>query len=166
MELISIGKIIGVHGLEGRLKLLWYGESTDIFHTLKVIYLEISGTSQPYEIQHIMPYKKAYLLSLKGIDNREAAQLLVGANLFMSKDNLPVLEENVWYWHDLIGMRVFELGVKKWIGVITEIIRTGSNDVFVIKEDDKECLLPAIQSVIQHVDIETKTMSVIVPEGL
>ena len=82
---------------------------------------------------------------------------------------MPPLEDDTYYWIDLIGMAVFGPD-DEYLGHITEIITTGANDVYVVKTPDdyqvKEILLPAISSVIIEVDMAAKRMCVVLPEGL
>ena len=79
--------------------------------------------------------------------------------------SLPKLENGVYYWDDLIGIEVVSInGVP--LGRIESIFQTGSNDVYVIKQGDRELLLPALRSVIKSIDLGARRMEVEVPEGL
>ena len=94
---------------------------------------------------------------------------MVGLELYLKKSQLAKLEEDTYYWFELIGLRV--LTVKdEFIGHVSQILPTGGNDVYVIKRPNnankKECLIPAIADVIQRIDLVEKTMIVNLPEGL
>jgi len=82
---------------------------------------------------------------------------------------LPELEEDTHYWFDIIGLSVF-LKDNTFIGNVTSVIPTGSNDVYVVKDPDKnktqEILIPAIESVVLEIDLKNGRMSVDLPEGL
>jgi 16S rRNA processing protein RimM len=101
------------------------------------------------------------LIRLEGINNPEDARILSNQDLFLPADRLPDLEEGNYYYRQLIGIRV-EDDEGNHMGEIVEIIETGANDVYVIfnKEEGKETLIPAIQSVIQKIDIESNLMVV------
>jgi 16S rRNA processing protein RimM len=74
-------------------------------------------------------------------------------------------EEGDYYWVDLIGLSVFTMeGV--FLGILENIFSTGSNDVFVVKNEKTEKLIPALESVVKKIDLVGKTMTVELPEGL
>ena len=79
------------------------------------------------------------------------------------------MEEGTYYWFDLIGLSVFTVE-GEFLGQISSIIPTGSNDVYVVKDSkrglDYERLIPALESVIRSIDIKMKTVRVNLPEGL
>jgi 16S rRNA processing protein RimM len=90
---------------------------------------------------------------------------LIGAELFIARDELPELEEDSYFWFDLIGMAVYTTA-DEYLGRIESIIETGSNDVYVVQDHKKEVLIPALESVVIAIDTKAKRMQVILPEGL
>lgn len=175
-DFLPVGKIIGVHGVKGILKVISYSESPFLFKPDSSILLKYpdnrkiqgSFTEVFYKIEWVKPHKHNFLMCLKEITDCNMAEELIGAELCIEKANLPELEDGTYYWTDLIGLSVFS---KKdsdeiFIGHIESIIPTGSNDVYVVKNGDKEILIPAIESVIISVNLEKKIMLVNLPEGL
>jgi 16S rRNA processing protein RimM len=78
---------------------------------------------------------------------------------------LPELAEGEFYWCDLLGLKVVtDLG--EFLGTLTDIIATGSNDVYVVKNDSREYLIPALADVVLEVDLDEGKMVVSPPEGL
>lgn len=165
-EYISIGKITGVHGLHGNLKVYMYSESVDACE--KGNRIQVSGTAGErdiYTIRTAKPYKKGALLTFEEVDDINAAEKLVGSEIFISRDSLSELEEDEFYWFEIIGLDVFSVdGV--FLGVVKSIFPTGSNDVYVVKKSGHEILIPALESVILSIDLEMKKMTVDLPEGL
>jgi len=163
---ILMGRIVGAHGIAGNLKFLSYAESLAVFEAGRtVVARREAGDETVYEIQWAKAQGRSSLLSLKGVASRSQAEALIGCDLFLDKTNLPKLEEGTYYWADLIGIEVYSVdGVL--LGRIESIFPTGSNDVYVIKKEDRELLLPALRSVIKSVDLEARRMEVEVPEGL
>jgi 16S rRNA processing protein RimM len=105
------------------------------------------------------------LLSFEGVRSREEAQTLTNLEVFNTVNEQPPLPEGNYYHHQLIGLRVFEDAV--CIGLISEVLVTGANDVFVVKgADGSELLLPNIPSVILKVNLEDQRMDVHILEGL
>jgi 16S rRNA processing protein RimM len=165
-DAVLIGKIVGVHGIKGNCKIRSYAESLSVFQTYSVVIVATSdGRQNPYEINWVKPHAKAALISLKGVDTRDQAEAFIGCELFIEKNRLPDPEEGSYYWFDLIGLDVFD-DDQKYLGRLESIIQTGSNDVYVVKEDDTEILIPALESVVQKIDLKNRRMQVDLPEGL
>jgi 16S rRNA processing protein RimM len=78
---------------------------------------------------------------------------------------LPELDEDTYYWFELIGIEVYTTEAE-YLGRIASIFPTGSNDVYVVKDQKKEILVPALESVVVGIDLEQKIMRVRLPEGL
>ena len=163
---ILMGRIVGAHGTAGSLKMASYAESVDVFvpgRTLLAVGL--SGDETVYEIDWTRSQGRTTLLGLKGVTRRSQAEALTGCELFIEKAALPALDEGTYYWDDLIGMEVFSID-GALLGRIESIFRTGSNDVYVVKQKDRELLLPALKSVVATIDLKARRMEVAVPEGL
>lgn len=169
-HLLSIGKIVGVHGLNGVVKVYSYAESVTRYRSGTPLYLKNArGDGFALKIVWAKPHSKTILLSLEGIENRNQAEELIGSELFIEKDALETLEEGSYYWADLMGLSVVGL-TGDYIGKITAIVPTGSNDVYVAKRMDGtteiEVLIPALASVVREVDLDQRVMRVDLPEGL
>ncbi len=165
-EYISIGKITGVHGLHGNLKVYSWSNSLDAYHSGASIMLRnTTGAEKSYTISKAKPYKKGVLLTLKHVADINAAEMLVGSEVLVLRELLPELGDDEFYWFEIIGMQVIS-GEGDVLGTIKSIFPTGSNDVYVVKNNNDEILIPALESVIRSIDLETKTMTVDLPEGL
>jgi 16S rRNA processing protein RimM len=165
-DLVLIGKIVGTHGLKGTSKIQPYAESLEIFKSGTALLVSSpDGSENRYEIDWIKPHSRGALLALKEITGCDQAKSLIGSELFIGKAELPKLETGAYYWFDLIGVNVYTSD-DRCIGRIDSIIETGANDVYVVKNADKEILVPALESVVRSIDIESKIMRVELPEGL
>jgi 16S rRNA processing protein RimM len=163
---LHIGTIVGVHGIKGYLKLYSSAESTDFFRPGKQLALHLSGREAAiYTVLDFQPHNKGFRIAFDDVTTRDAAELLVGSEVYVKRSELPAPEKDTWYWCDLIGVEVFQTDHTP-IGRIENIFSTGANDVFVVKDGRKETLIPAIASVIRRVDLDQKTMTVELPEGL
>lgn len=161
-----IGKIVGIHGLKGTGKLRCYAESLSVFSPgNSILVRDQCGRETSYEINWVKPHTGIPLISFKGITNRDQAKNLIGAELFIPQSKLPELDEDTYYWFDLIGIEVYTK-TEEFLGRIESILETGSNDVYVVKKHEKEVLIPALESVILEIDLEHKRMQVDLPEGL
>jgi len=167
---LLIGKIIGVHGIQGNLKVYSYAESLSVFEPgSSILAINKQGIETTYTIKWAKPHNRDVLLSLEGIEARDFSEGLRGTRLYISKAKLPELEDGVYYWFDLIGLSVFTTE-NNYIGSVASIIETGSNDVYVVrdpnKDEDNETLIPALESVVIEIDLSQKMMRVDLPEGL
>jgi 16S rRNA processing protein RimM len=164
--LILIGKIVGAHGVKGNCKIRSYAESLTVFQPgSEILIATSSGLKNVYEINWAKPHSKVDLLSLKGVTTRIQAQALIGSELFIEKAQLPELDDESYYWYDLIGLEVFTTD-NHYLGRLDSILQTGSNDVYVVKKGEDEILIPALESVVHAIDLEKKRMRVELPEGL
>lgn len=167
---VPVGKIVGAHGVKGNIKVYSYAESLSVFKPGSLILLiNPKGFEKNYKIQWVKPHGKLALLALKGVENRNSVETLIGSVFFIERANLPEPEDGSYYWLDIIGMSVFTTD-DEYIGLVESIIPTGSNDVFVVrnpnKAHDNETLIPALGSVILKINLKLKTMRVDLPEGL
>ena len=165
-NLVPIGKITGVHGLGGNVKVFSYSGFSSTYAPEQRLIVKNGDEDREsnYIIDWVKPYKKGILLKFKGLD-RSAAEAMVGADIYIERSALPELEADTYYWFELIGLDVYS-PTQAHIGVVTSIIPTGSNDVYVVRKGKEEILIPAIASVIQDIDPENGKMIVCLPEGL
>lgn len=164
--ILQVGKIVGVHGIKGELKVHSSVESVDLLQPGNEVLLQgTGGDCQAFTVRRIRPYKNILRLAIDGIDDRNAAEEMVGADLFVPRSALPETDSDTWYWCDLIGLEVYKTD-DDYVGRLTSIIETGSNDVFVINDGEAETLVPALASVVIDIDLEAGRMRVELPEGL
>jgi 16S rRNA processing protein RimM len=118
-----------------------------------------------YGVESIRRHGREWLLRLEGIADRDAAERLRGGILYSRLDDLPPLPEGVYYLHQIEGLEVLtEAGEN--LGTVREVLKTGANDVYVVKGDSGEILLPAIPQVIRAVRLAEGRMIVRMMEGL
>jgi len=163
---LLVGKVVGVHGVRGNLKVHSYAESLSVFESSSTIRIGTKdGRRGSYAIEWAKPHKRIVLLSLREITTIDQAKGLIGAELFIDRATLPALETGTYYWFDIIGLAVYTLD-RVYLGRVESIIPTGGNDVYVVKKDGVEVLVPALASVVRDVDVEAKTMRIDLPEDL
>ena len=111
-------------------------------------------------------YFNNLLVKFVGIDTIEEAEKLKNLQIKIDSENIGELEENEFYFHEIIGCEVFDENGKS-LGEIIEILTPGANDVWVIKgQNGKEILIPYIEDVVKKIDIENKKIDIEVMEGL
>ena len=166
MELLEIGRIVGSHGLAGRVKVLSYLESQDMLNNLPEVFVgRRSQETVPFSLDAVQPGREFFILKLGGIEDRDAAAKLVRSSVWMPSEKMKKLPEGEYYWRDIIGLQVVtEEG--QFLGRIESVFPTGSNDVYVCRAAEKEILLPAIGEVVRKIDTDRGIMVVRLLKGL
>nr|WP_263313517.1 ribosome maturation factor RimM [Mammaliicoccus sp. Marseille-Q6498] len=162
---VEIGKIVNTHGIKGEVKVLSDSDFTEErFQPGQSIVVKHKNEELSFVIASYRMHKNFHLLTFEGIHNINDIEYLKGSKIFQEQGNDSIgLEENEFYYSDIIGCTVF---VKdEALGRVVEIIETGANDVWVVK-GDKEYLIPYIEDVVKQVDVENKTILIEPMEGL
>jgi 16S rRNA processing protein RimM len=156
---IVIGRVSRPHGTQGEIRIEYFNpDDLQFFSRYQMIFLQgDKGSPQPYRPIAVRPHKKFILALLEGIQSRAEAEQLRGKVVLVDAAELPPLDADEYYWHDILGMRVVtEDGGN--VGTITEIFPTRSNDVYVVREGEREVLIPAIKEVVVSIDTKARTM--------
>jgi 16S rRNA processing protein RimM len=162
-DTIPVGKITGLHGVKGEVKLTPYGDLEGV--EWKTVYIAIGGSVLTVVVNRSRAHKGRFILELEGYSDRDSAATLTGAEVSIKKDDLPPLAEDEYYYDDLVGMEVVTDDGRE-LGLLKTIISTGSNDVFEVKGPLGEVLIPAIRQVVLDVDSGKKRITVHLLEGL
>src|SRR5690606_18343211 len=99
-------------------------------------------------------------------DSEEQALILIGANVFLPLELLPKLSGTRFYYHEVIGWEITDLNAGVSAGFITDILENGPNDLFQLKNEDQEVLIPVADAWIKSLDREKKIIFMDLPEGL
>lgn len=164
---LVIGKIVSAHGVKGYVKVYCEPQSFKVLRQGSTVLLKDSKGNESFlEILDARPQGKILLILLKGVSDRSKAETLAGSEILVERASLPELEEDTYYWADILGLKVYSSD-DHYIGVVESIIETGSNDVYEVRTpEDKEILIPAIASVVLEIDLYKKIIRVDLPEGL
>ena len=116
------------------------------------------------EVESARPHKQAMLVKFAGVDTRDAAEALRGAEIVIPREEVRPLPDGSWYIFELEGLEVYtEDGTR--LGVLTEVLQGAGNDVYVV-QGEREILLPAIKQVVLDVDRDARRMKVHLLDGL
>jgi len=164
-DLLPIAKIVKCWGLKGHVKLLDYAESPEIYGRVRELYLCRESRVLPLVVENVREHRGRVLLKFRGRDRIEEVEDLLQETLYLHKRDLDPLEPGEYYWFQLIGMAVHtDSGVA--LGTLREIVNTGSNDVYVVRQGDREWLIPATAQVVLDVDVSRNRMTVHPLEGM
>ena len=169
-DLILVGRVVGAHGIRGFLRVHAYAESLSVYEAGEGIRVAFpDGSVRTMTVQWMRPHGRGLLMALEAVTDRGQAENLIGSELFVDQSRLPTLEEDTYYWFDLVGLSVYDT-TGALLGLLDEIIPTPGNDIYVVKGKQYgqpgEMLIPAIGDVVLKIDLDNKTMIVDPPEGL
>ena len=165
---LKVGKIVNTHSLKGEVKVI---SSTDFEEERfkkgsKLLITRGNQLIREVVVQSYRNHKNFLLVKFEGIDSVEEAEKLKNLQIKIDSDEVGELEENEFYFHQIIGCEVFDENDKN-LGEIIDILTPGANDVWVIKgENGKEILIPYIENVVKKIDITSKKVNIEVMEGL
>lgn len=161
-----IGNIVNTQGIKGEVRVMPTVDDVSRFELLEHIFIDRKGNIKEYEIENVRFHKQFVLLKLKGVDDMTTAETLKGTVIKITEDMAIPCEDDEYYIRDLYDMEVVTVEGEK-LGIITDVIFTGANDVYAVKnEEGKEILIPAIKECIIKVDVENNAMTVKLLEGL
>lgn len=164
--LIPVGKITATHGIKGLLKVHSFSGNAESLQGCNFVTLKSrSGDLSRLELTTIVSQGVKLLLGFKGLNDINQVQPLVGSEICLQRRQLPEPDEGEYYWCDLIGLRV-ETVEGAALGVIEEIFEAGSSDVYVVRDGQREYLIPAIADVISSIDLKEGLLRITPLEGL
>lgn len=159
---IVVGKIATAFGVKGWVKVISFTQPTENLMTLVPWYLKTHQTWQPLKIEECKPHSDTLVVKLAQCNDRDAAMLLRGKEIAVTREQLPDLEADEYYWTDLEGLNVVTVDGLT-LGSVSYIFATGSNDVLVIKDKTtkKEIFIPfLLDQFIKKVDLTEKVIEV------
>ncbi len=118
-----------------------------------------------YTIRAVRTHKRALLVTLDGIGTRNQAEVLRGKLFEVPEGDLPHLEEDQYFRFDILGIEVVDENGSS-LGKVVEVLETGANDVYIVRDEESELLIPAIDSVVKEIDTAAQRMVVDVLPGL
>lgn len=138
-------------GVRGWVKVHAYTEHSDSLLDYPVWWLGRNGQWRECEVLGCDVHPKALVAHLAGCDDRDAAAALRGSEIAVPRESLPQVDENEYYWADLIGLKVVNAAGQE-LGSITGLLETGANDVLVV-QGERERLIPFVAQVVLEVDL-------------
>ena len=161
MKKVVIGKISAPHGVRGEVRIVPLTDFPERFENLKTIFLE---DDSKMELESVKFSNKFIIAKFKNINSRNDIEIFNGKLLMLNRSDIPSLPEGEYYNFDIIGLEVIDDKGSK-LGKITEVLKTGSNDVYVV-EGKKQILVPALKKVVKEINLVDGFMKVELLEEL
>ncbi len=159
-EKVLLGHVSGLFGVKGWVKVFSYTRPRSQIVTYKRWYL---GETQDRLIvlEEGRSHKEGVIAKLEGINDRDSAVSLIDSKIWISEVELEPLEEDEFYWYQLIGLQVFDTE-NKLLGSVKKLLETGANDVLIVQGDGKsEHLIPYIKGqVVKSIDLSSQSLVV------
>jgi 16S rRNA processing protein RimM len=165
-ELVLVGKIIGTHGIKGLLKVYSYSGNIQSLQSAGTVFLkDKKGLLSEHVLKSVTAHAGGFIVGLDDFADINLVLPLNGSELYVKLSQLPAPDEDEYYWRNLIGLTVVtDQGAE--LGTLVDIFETGSSDIYVVRGESKEYLIPAIADVINLVDVPGKKMIITPLEGL
>ena len=165
-DLFQIGYITDTHGLKGEVKVFPTTDDVRRFDVLEdTILVTPKGEKISLVAEKARYFKNLVILKFKDYDDINDVEKFKKSELYVTRENAIPLEEGEYYLKDLYGLKVIT-DEGEDLGIIDDIIETGANDVYVVKGDSGEVLIPNIKQCVLKVDLENSTMEVHLLDGL
>jgi 16S rRNA processing protein RimM len=152
-KLVTLGRISGVFGVKGWVKVNSYTAPRDNVVGFGVWTLRLRGVDSHIEVEQGQSHGKQVVAKLRGVDDREQAREYVGAEILVERERLPACAAGEYYWIDLEGLEVRTLAGEV-LGTVEHLVATGSNDVLVLAGKPQRLIPFVLGQVIRDVDFE------------
>ena len=164
-KFLEAGKIVGTHGLKGELRLEPWCDSAEVLAKIKTLYWDKAG-AQPVKIVSSRPHKTLLLITIEGIDSATQGDTLRNKMVYLDRNDVK-LPKGRYFIQDMIGLSVCDADSGICYGELTDVLRTGANDVYqVTASDKKNYLIPAIPDVLTDINITDRKMLIRPMKGI
>jgi 16S rRNA processing protein RimM len=162
----AIGRIVKTHGIRGEVQAYSYSDINYFFDYKDVFVQDKYGDKVPHRLVTARVKKgRSVILALEGVVDLTQAGSLVNTEIFLDRSKLSPLAEGEYYWHEIEGLSVVSVGGER-LGVLSGVLATGAHDVYIVKGEKGEILVPAVEQIVKTIDPEKGFMLVDLPLGL
>lgn len=160
--MVVLGRIVAPYGVQGWVKVHPFGDDPASWRSVRKWWLGPTAEGEdwsPRTLKSLRAHGKGLVAKFDGVDDRSAAEALEGFYIAIPREALPQPAADEYYWGDLIGLAV-ENTEGAALGTVESLVETGANAVLVVKDGDKEHLLPFIAQVVKNVDTAERRIRV------
>lgn len=158
-NLVVVGRVAGLYGVRGWIKVISYTDPRKNILGYRPWHLERAGIIEPVDLAAGREQGKGLVAQVAGIEDRDAAAGLIGANILVNRELFAQTGSNEYYWRDLVGLRVATIeGVT--LGVVDSLLETGANDVLVLQGERRRLIPFVVDDIVKRVDLDAATIVV------
>jgi 16S rRNA processing protein RimM len=164
--MLRVGRISGAHGLKGALRFRPDNPDSDILQHVKRIFLERPGESREFRLTGVTPLNPTTdRITLEGVADIDAAEALKGAVVMLATEDVPPAKPGEFYYYEAIGCEVFLTDGTR-LGAIEEVFSNGAQDIWVVRDSEREVLVPVIEDVVKSMDLAGRRVTIEAIPGL
>ena len=160
-----LGQITKLHGLNGEVTAFFDVDVPQEYEELESVFVDINNKLVPFFIEYLEITPKKIILKFEDTNTTEAAEQLIGKELYLPLTSLPPLSGKAFYYHEIIGFQVIDTNFGE-VGPVTEVYSNSSQDLIACDHNGKEVLIPISDELIEKIDREEKRLHLQLPEGL
>jgi 16S rRNA processing protein RimM len=158
--MLRVGRITGAHGLKGALRLRPDNPDSDTLEQVARVFLESAGAAREFRLTGMTRLNATTRrITLEGVNDVNAAESLKGAIVMLAAEDVPAAKPGQFYYYEAIGCQVFLTDGSR-IGTIEEIFSNGAHDIWVVREGEREILVPVIEDVVKAMDFAARRVTV------
>ncbi len=166
IDFVAVGRISGPVGLKGEFKIIPWADSPDRFKLLKNVWIgHDSEDAREFAVEEVRFTSRSTILRLGGIESRRAAEQMKDKLMLVPGSDIVLPPDGSFFVDDVLGMNVVTEEGKR-VGIIRDILRLPSNDLWQVESGSRLISIPAVKEFIRKVDLETKTVIIHEIEGL
>ncbi len=154
--------VINTHGVKGDIKLESLCDTPSVLAGFKRVYLREGDSYKEVKVLHASVFKSFVLMTLDGVDDMDKAMALKGKTLYASRDDFD-LKKGDYFIVDLIGLPVIDNGDGRVYGEIVDVINRGASDIYVVKTEGGERMMPAVKEFVKKTDLEKGVFVEVIP---
>ena len=161
---VEVGKVGKAHGIRGEFRILSYSGQPDNFqHFRELLLQDRQGQTRICTLQKARSKGQWAIVRCAGVTDRNQAEELTGHKVWVTVEQLPELDDDEFYWHDIIGAQVQTVdGVE--VGVLRKLFAAGPTEMLVVKQGEDEVFIPARPEFLHQVSSELLVVDL--PPGL
>lgn len=160
-EYLKIGKIVGTHGVRGMVRIEPWADEPAFLKRFSHAFVD----GKEIKLSSVTPHKNIVLAKIEGVETIEAAELYRGKELAVKRSEMP-LYSGRFFIEEILGAKVIDKNTNKEIGVLSDVLKTGANDVWQVTNKGKDYLFPVIDDLEIDVDIENDIIKLVPLKGI
>ena len=162
-EFLSVGKIVGTHGIRGMVRIDPWSDDPEFLTDFKCFYIDEG--KEVLKATRVSPHGHIVIAAIEGIDSIEKAEKYRNKEIFIKRDDAD-LPEGRYFISEITGSTVYDSQNGKVLGTLTDVFKTGANDVWQVTNGGKDYLVPVIDDVVNSVDIDNGKIEITPLKGI
>ena len=161
-----LGTVVAKYSFKGEVLIKLDTDDPETYLSLQSFLLEDESHLIPCFTTKVQLHKSQLLrVSVEGVNSEKQADLMIGKSVYLPLDQLPKLDDDQFYFHEIIGFKVIDY-VLGPIGIITGVNDASSQVLLEVEHNDRQILIPLVDELIQQLDKQQKQIYLYIPEGL